>query len=302
MASLKDLRSRIQSVKNTQQITKTMKMVAAAKVRRSQQKCENSRPFAEKLEKVLVNLAGNTDKQGAPELLAGRDNVKTIRILVFGSDRGLCGGFNGQNARLATSYAYEQLKNGKKVQIVTVGKKQKDIFNSEFGDAVVKSYDDVMNTNITYEVAEFIGTEMLTDFHNGDCDQIVMFYNQFISMMSQTPTEQNLIPFQLADEELEKELEDHEYIPLDEPTGFVEYEPEEGIILKELLPYNLNMQIFRAMLESNASEHAARMMAMENATNNAGEMIKDLSLIYNRSRQAAITAELIEIISGAEAV
>jgi F-type H+-transporting ATPase subunit gamma len=300
MPSLKDLRQRIQSVKNTQQITKTMKMVAAAKVRRSQTACENARPFAEKLEGVLVNLAENTDKAGAPELLAGREEEKTIRILAFGSDRGLCGGFNGQLARLAVIYAHKCIAEGKKVQIVTVGRKQKDLFKAEFRDGVVKSYDDIMGGTLTYAMAEEIGTEMLTDFHNGECDRIVMFYNRFVSMMSQVPTEQNLVPFQVSAEEQERALEEHDHVSF--AKGFIDYEPEEGVILNKLLPYNLNMQIFRAILESNASEQAARMMAMENATNNAGDMIKALSLKYNRSRQAAITGELIEIISGAEAI
>lgn len=299
MPSLKDLRQRIQSVKNTQQITKTMKMVAAAKVRRSQENCENARPFAEKLEGVLTNLAENTDKSGAPALLAGRENVKTVRILAFGSDRGLCGGFNGQLARLALMYAHKCVSEGKKVQIVTVGRKQKDLFKADFRSNIVKSYDDVMGS-ITYALAEEIGTTMLEDFHNESCDQIVMFYNRFVSMMSQVPTEQNLVPFQTSAEEKDRALAEHDAVSF--AKGFVDYEPEEGVILKELLPYNLNMQIFRAMLESNASEQAARMMAMENATNNAGDMIKRLSLQYNRSRQAAITGELIEIISGAEAV
>lgn len=293
MPSLKDLRQRIQSVKNTQQITKTMKMVAAAKVRRSQTACENARPFAEKLEHVLMNLAENTDKQGAPELLAGRATVKTVRVIVFGSDRGLCGGFNGQLARLAQVYVNTEIANGRDVQVVTVGRKQKDLFKTEFAKNIVASYDDIMGS-VNYELAEKIGLEMLTDFENGKCDKIVMFYNNFVSMMTQTPTQQALVPFQGSEVE--------EIVGEEEIKGFVDYEPEEDAILKKLLPYNLNMQIFRAMLESNASEQAARMMAMENATNNAGEMIKSLSLKYNRSRQAAITGELIEIISGAEAV
>jgi F-type H+-transporting ATPase subunit gamma len=293
MASLKDLRARIQSVKNTQKITKTMKMVAAAKVRRSQTACENARPFAEKLEHVLMNLAENTDKQGAPELLAGRTAVKTVRVVVFGSDKGLCGGFNGQIARMAQTFVSEQIEHGKTVQIVTVGRKQKDLFKSEFGKNTVASYDDVMG-NVDFALAEEIGMQMLSDFAEEKCDKIVMFYNNFVSMMSQVATEQNLVPFQGSEVE--------EVTGEEELKGYVDYEPEEDAILKKLLPYNLNMQIFRAMLESNASEQAARMMAMENATNNAGDMIKSLSLKYNRSRQAAITSELIEIISGAEAV
>ena len=290
MPSLKDLRVRIGSVKNTQQITSTMKMVAAAKVRRARINCEEARPFAEKLGSVLANLAKGVGA-GGPVLLRGRDKVKTVRVIVFGSDRGLCAGFNSNLCKVVEEQLEAFKASGKKVQIVCVGRKVRDILKPVYGDAILETIEDIAQ-NLTYTAASEIGTKQLAAFEDGTCDEVHISYNRFVSMMTQDPTSQQLIPFKagaLADKE-------------GAICAAIEYEPEESVILSELLPRNLNTQIFRAMLESAASEHASRMTAMDNATRNAGEMIKDLSLQYNRTRQAVITTELIEIIAGAEAV
>lgn len=289
MPSLKDLRSRITSVKNTQQITKTMKMVAAAKVRRATEACEAARPYAERIEGVLTTLAKNTDKRGAPLLLAGRENEKTVRVLVFSSDRGLCGGFNGQLLKETTTLIKQLQKDKKKVQLVTLGRKAKDGLKSTYGDLIVDTYDDYTRY-VSYASAEEISSKALASMKNGDCDRIVMVYNKFVNMMTQTATTQQLAPFTVEEENSTDTM------------ASVDYEPSEETVLETLLPRNVTVQIFHAMLESNAAEQAARMTAMDNATRNAGDMINDLSLTYNRSRQAAITSELIEIISGAEAL
>ena len=290
MPSLKDLKNRITSVKNTQQITKTMKMVAAAKVRRARTSCEAARPYAEKLEGVLANLAAG-QTSGGPELLTGRENVKTVRLVLFGSDRGLCAGFNANLAKLAVSHIKEHQAAGKKVEIVCVGRKVRDLLKSTYGDLIIQTVEDVAK-DLDYTTAEEIGRSLTADFKAGKCDEVAMVYNRFVSMMTQDPTPQSLIPFKAA-AGADKESA---------APASVEYEPEEEAILATLLPKNLNVQIFRALLESAASEHAARMTAMDNATRNAGEMIKKLSLKYNRTRQANITTELTEIISGAEAL
>lgn len=287
MASLKDLKVRIGSVKNTQKITKTMKMVAAAKVRRARTNCEAARPYAEKLEGVLVNLASNAS--GDNLLLTGRENVQTVRLVLFGSDRGLCAGFNASLAKLAEQYIQSYKKEGKKVQIVCIGRKVRDLLRTSYGEMILETVEDVAK-DLSYATAEEIGRKLLADFESGECDEVTMVYNRFVSMITQDPTPQQLIPFKV------NKLADTE------ASASVEYEPEEEVILNDLLPRNLNVQLFRALLESAASEHAARMSAMDNATRNAGDMIKKLSLEYNRTRQAAITTELVEIISGAEAV
>jgi len=290
MPSLKDLRVRIGSVKNTQQITSTMKMVAAAKVRRARMNCEEARPFAEKLGSVLANLAKGVG-EGGPVLLRGRDEVKTVRYVVFGSDRGLCAGFNGNLCKTVELELKAIQAAGQKLQIVCVGRKIRDILKVDYADNIVEVIED-LSQDLTYTAASEIGTKQLAAFEDGTCDEVHIAYNRFVSMMTQDPLSQQLIPFKVS------KLADKEGAI----AAAIEYEPEESVILGELLPRNLNTQIFRAMLESAASEHAARMTAMDNATRNAGEMIKDLSLQYNRTRQAVITTELIEIIAGAEAV
>lgn len=290
MPSLKSLRLRIKTVKGTRQITKTMKLVAAAKMRRARESCERARPYAEALGRVLRTLAvSNARMQSAPLLLRGRDDVRVVRLLVFGSDRGLCGGFNTHLTRLVEQKIAEFKNQGKQVQIVTLGRKARDELKTKYGEMIVDSYDNITRY-VNYDSAQIVGTQAVEDFEAGKCDEVHMIFNTFVSVLKQVPTLTQLVPFR-AENEAGAEMQ---------PS--VEYEPEEEALLAELLPRNVSVQIFRALLESYASEQGARMSAMESATRNAGEMIKKLSLTYNRSRQASITKELIEIISGAEAV
>jgi F-type H+-transporting ATPase subunit gamma len=289
MPSLKDLRSRIGSVKNTQQITKTMKMVAAAKVRRARNQVEAARPYTERLGGVLANLAA-TNTAGGPLLLKGREDAQMVRLIAFGADRGLCGGFNTNLFKEVQRFMRAQQATGKNVQIIAVGRKVRDSARSVYPAQLAGEYVDV-SRNLGFDLAESIAVETMAAFEEGACDEVHLLYSACVSMLTQTPTVQQLIPFKAHEEA--------------EPTGprsSFEYEPEEKEILADLLPRNVKTQVYSAMLESAASEQAARMTAMDNATRNAGEMIKGLTLEYNRSRQAAITKELIEIISGAEAV
>jgi F-type H+-transporting ATPase subunit gamma len=289
MPSLKDLRKRISSVKSTRQITKTMKMVAAAKMRRARESCEKARPYADSMNSVLQQLAAKVNPDSAPLLLRGRDPVKTVRLLVFGSDRGLCGGLNTQLAKKATRLIAKLQKEGKTVQVVTLGRKARDELRTKYGHLIVETYNDITRY-VNYESAENVAADTVQDFLDGKCDQVIILFNTFVSVLKQEPTEFQLIPFKKEDG------------ADGTPAAVVEYEPGEDAILAKLLPLNIGVQIFRAMLESNASEQGARMSAMENATRNAGEMIESLTLSYNRQRQAMITKELIEIISGAESV
>lgn len=291
MASLKDLRARIVSVQNTQKITKTMKMVAAAKVRRARMRCEAARPYAEKLNGVLVNLATNTPSEGGPLLLSGHASVETVRLVVVSSDRGLCGGFNGNLAKLVITKIKKLQAEGKKIELVMAGKKCFDIVKQDFAENVIENLVDT-SKNISYALADEIGSKLISDYEAGKCQEIIVFYNRFVNMMTQEPVMQYLAPFKvdvMADKETEI-------------ASAVEYEPEEEAILSVLLPRNVSVQLLNAMLESGAAEQAARMTAMESATTNAGDMISKLSLKYNRTRQAAITTELTEIVAGAEAV
>lgn len=290
MASLKALRGRIKSVKNTQQITKTMKMVAAAKVRRARNAVDSARPYAQQLNQVLVNLACHAGKNG-PLLLTGRAETKTVRIIVFGSDRGLCGGFNGNLMKKLHHRVREWQAIGVTIQIVAVGRKIRDAVRREYPSML---YDSVLDfsRNINFALAETIATKALNDFEQGVCDEVQVIYSECKSMINQKPVMLPLMPFAASDE-ARKHVN---------ANASVDYEPSEEVILSVLLPKNVKTQIFQALLESAASEHAARMSAMDNATRNAGDMIKRLSLQYNRSRQAAITTELTEIISGAEAL
>ncbi|MDD9912661.1 MAG: F0F1 ATP synthase subunit gamma [Alphaproteobacteria bacterium] len=286
MPSLKDLRARIRSVKNTQQITKTMKMVAAAKVRRARNACEAAQPYAQRLNNVLGNLAAATSS--GPLLLTGRDEVKTVRLIVLGADRGLCGGFNANLHRGTVTEIEKHLANGKKVEVFAVGRKARDSVRITHRDLLVGERTDV-SKDIGFELAEEIALEALTDFEAGACDEVHILFMECVSMLTQLPRSQQLVPFAPSEEQLAS-------------TSTFEYEPSEGEILETLLPKNVKTQVLNAMLNSAASEQAARMTAMDNATRNAGEMIQNLTLEYNRSRQAAITKELIEIISGAEAL
>lgn len=290
MSSLKALRGRIKSVKNTQQITKTMKMVAAAKVRRARNAVESARPYAQQLNQVLVNLARSAGKNG-PLLLTGRTETKTVRIIVFGSDRGLCGGFNGNLMKKLHHRVREWQAIGVTVQIVAVGRKIRDAVRREYPNMLHDSVLD-FSRDINFTLAETIAQKALADFESGVCDEVHIIYSECKSMINQQPTMLQLMPFAASDEAREHVT----------ATASVDYEPSEEAILSVLLPKNVKTQVFQALLESAASEHAARMSAMDNATRNAGDMIKRLSLQYNRSRQAAITTELTEIISGAEAL
>jgi F-type H+-transporting ATPase subunit gamma len=293
MPSLKDLKIRINSTKNTQKITSAMKMVSAAKLRRAQEQAEAARPYAERMERVLGRLAASAaGRDGAPALLAGNGKDQVHLIVVMTSDRGLCGGFNSSIARGARRLARELKAQGKTIKILCVGRKGRDQLRREFPSDIIGTIEDIAKPRLTFSAAEGVATRILTMFERGEFDVCELVYNRFKSAMTQIVTVQQLIPFALpaANE--------------NDPAGAAsyEYEPDELEILSSLLPKNLGMQIFRALLENNASEQGARMTAMDSATRNAGDMINKLTINYNRSRQAAITKELIEIISGAEAV
>ncbi|GAB2178118.1 F0F1 ATP synthase subunit gamma [Dongia sp. agr-C8] len=293
MPSLKDLKVRINSTKNTQKITSAMKMVSAAKLRRAQEQAEAARPYAERMERVLGRLAAAAaGKDGAPALLAGNGKDQTHLIVVMTSDRGLCGGFNSSIARGARKLARDLKAVGKTVKILCIGRKGRDQLRREFPNEIIGTIEDIGKPRLTFTAAEAVATRILAMFEHGEFDVCELVYNRFKSAMTQIVTIQQLIPFALpaANE--------------NDPAGsaYYEYEPDELEILSSLLPKNLGMQIFRALLENNASEQGARMTAMDSATRNAGEMINKLTITYNRSRQAAITKELIEIISGAEAL
>lgn len=287
MPTLKTLRSRIKSVKNTRQITKTMKMVAAAKVRRARAAVESARPYAAHLSSILGNIAAGAGESG-PLMLTGRPHVKAVRLIVCGSDRGLCGGLNSALIKAASKWVQNQQAAGKQVQLIAVGRKIRDGLKSLYPQLLVASHTD-MGRSVEFAHAQIIASESLAAFEDGAVDEVHLLSSKLISMLTQTPTFGQLVPF--AKPEGDQGLH-----------ASPEYEPSEEEILAKLLPLNLNMQVFAALLETSASEQAARMAAMDSATRNAGEMIKKLSVQYNRSRQAAITKELIEIISGAEAL
>lgn len=286
MPSLKALRGRIKSVKNTRQITKTMKMVAAAKVRRARSAVENARPYASHLASILANIAATAGASG-PLLLTGRPHIKTVRLIIFGSDRGLCGGLNSNLLKAANAWVREQTDLGRTVQLVAVGRKIRDGLKSTHGSKIVSSHTD-LGRNVEFSHAQAIAQESLDAFTRGEADEVHILSSHLVSMLTQTPHVHQLMPFARPENAA--------------ISSQPEYEPDEATVLAHLLPLNLNMQVFTAMLESAASEQAARMTAMDSATRNAGEMIKKLSIQYNRSRQATITKELIEIISGAEAI
>ena len=293
MPSLKDLKLRINSTKNTQKITSAMKMVSAAKLRRAQEQAEAARPYAERMERVLGRLAASAaGRDGAPALLAGNGKDQTHLIVVMSSDRGLCGGFNSSIARGARKLARDLKGQGKTIKILCIGRKGRDQLRREFPNEIIGTIEDIGKPRLTFTAAESVATRILAMFEHGEFDVCELVYNRFKSAMTQIVTVQQLIPFALpaANE--------------NDPAGATdyEYEPDELEILSSLLPKNLGMQIFRALLENNASEQGARMTAMDSATRNAGDMINKLTITYNRSRQASITKELIEIISGAEAV
>ena len=290
MPSLKDLKVRIASVKSTQKITSAMKMVAAAKLRRAQQAAEAARPYAERMERMLGSLAASmAGREGAPALLAGNARDQVHLIVVMTSDRGLCGGFNSSIVRAARRRVRELREQGKQVKLFCVGRKGRDQLKRDLGDIIVGHIEDVGKPKLAFPAADQIGIKLVQMFEQGEFDVASLVYNKFKSAMTQFVTFQQLIPFAVPAGETQRDL-------------FYEYEPDETEILEALLPRNLGVQVFRALLENSASEQGARMTAMDNATRNAGDMINKLTIFYNRSRQAYITKELIEIISGAEAV
>ena len=291
MANLKDLKNRITSVTSTRKITKAMQMVAAAKLRRAQESAEAARPFAERMDAVLGNLAQSVaGSPNAPKLLAGTGADQTHLLIVATAERGLCGGFNSSIAKLARQHAEKLLAEGKTVKLLTVGKKGREQLKRDFSDKFVGHVDQSGMKSVGYADAQAVAEDVLAQFDAGEFDVATIFFNRFQSVISQVPTAQQLIPAVFDEAEGEG------------PGTMYDYEPDEDQILADLLPRNVAVQIFRAMLENGASEQGARMSAMDNATRNAGDMIDKLTIEYNRSRQAAITNELIEIISGAEAL
>ena len=291
MASLDDLKKRIASVKSTQKITKAMKMVAAAKLRRAQENAEKGRPYSEKMNNIILNLSsGISDKENAPKLLSGTGEDKTHLCIVMTSDRGLCGGFNTNIIKKAKVYFQKISNEGKTLKIIAVGSKGYDQLKRVYKDNIIKKISFKDSKTINYLDAEKVGKIIIDNFEKKEFDVCTIFYNQFKNVITQIPQEQQIIPLKASEVE-GKSLEDN-----------YEFEPEEDEILSNLLPKNISTQIFKAMLENSASEQGSRMSAMDNATRNAGEMVDKLTIEYNRSRQAAITKELIEIISGAESL
>ena len=290
MASLDDLKKRIASVKSTQKITKAMKMVAAAKLRRAQESAEKGRPYSEKMNNVILNLSNSiSDIENAPKLLSGTGSDKVHLCVVMTSDRGLCGGFNSNIIRKAKSYFSKILKEGKEIKIITVGSKGNDQLKRLYGDKIIENISFKESKNANYFDADKVGKIIIDKFQAGEFDICMIFYNQFKNVITQIPQAQQIIP-------LDNGKDDNNL------SQSYEFEPDEDEILNNLLPKNVSTQIFKAMLENSASEQGSRMSAMDNATRNAGEMVDKLTIEYNRSRQAAITKELIEIISGAESL
>jgi F-type H+-transporting ATPase subunit gamma len=288
MPSLKDLKNKIASVKNTRKITKAMQMVSAAKLRRAQDAAEAARPYAERMNAVMGGLAASVGSSAsAPRLLAGTGSTQVQLLVVMTSERGLCGGFNSTIVRLARAKANELIAAGKTVKILTVGKKGREQLRRDFAANMVGHVDMSEVKRLGYSNAQAIARDVLARFEAGECDVVTIFYNRFQSVISQIPTAQQIIPAKFE---------------AGAATALYDYEPSEEAILADLLPRGVATQIFTALLENGASEQGARMSAMDNATRNAGEMITKYTTIYNRSRQAAITKELIEIISGAEAL
>ena len=295
MPSLKDLRTRITSVKSTQRITSAMKMVAAAKLRRAQEQAIAARPYAERMERMLGSLAGGASGEGGPKLLAGTGDDKVHLLVVMTTDRGLCGGFNGSIMRGVRTMVRDLEAEGKTVKLFGVGRKGNAIMRREFPDKLVDALEEIARPAPSLAGANMIASKITDRFDNGDFDCCTVVYNKFISALTQEVTPQQLIPFAVPEGPAQEE-------ETSGASASYEFEPDEEEILADLLPRNLGVQVYRAMLETFASEQGARMTAMDNATRNAGDMIDKLTLTYNRARQAGITKELIEIISGAEAL
>ena len=292
MPSLDDLKKRITSVKSTQKITKAMKMVAAAKLRRAQENAEKGRPFSEKMNNVILNLSNAiTDKKNASKFLVGTGKENTHLCVVITADRGLCGGFNTNICRKARNYFEKILKEGKTLKIFTVGSKGNDQLKRAYGRCIVEKVNFKGFKKVTYREAEEVANKIIKLFKEEQFDVCTIFYNKFKNVITQIPQSQQIIPVENKENE-EKKISDI----------FYEFEPEEDEILESLLPKNISTQIFKAFLENAASEQGSRMTAMDNATRNAGDLVDKLTITYNRSRQASITKELIEIISGAESL
>ncbi len=289
MPNLKDLKTRINSVKSTQKITSAMKMVAAAKLRRAQETAEAGRPYAKKMQSIISNLANNSKKDSASPLLIGKKDNKKQLIILISADKGLCGGFNSSVARYARDHISDLEKNGKKYLVYVLGKKAGDVLIQKISNNIFEKKEGVQGNFIKFSDAEMISKNIIDAFSNNEFDSVSMIYNKFVNAITQKVTFKKLIPAEIVEtnENVERTYD---------------YEPEESEILDSLLPQNIATQIYSALLESSAAELAARMTAMDNATRNAGDMIDNLTLVYNRTRQANITKELIEIISGAEAL
>ena len=292
MPSLDDLKKRIKSVKSTQKITKAMKMVAAAKLRKAQENAEKGRPYSQKMQNIILNLTKSiNDPQNAPKLLVGTGEDKKYLCVVLTADRGLCGGFNSNICKLAKANFKKILSEGKELKIITVGSKGHDQIRRDYGKNVIKQFSFKDRKNITFKDADEVGNEILSLFNQNEFDKCIIFYNNFKNVITQIPQAQQIIPAETKNIK-ENNSEDFSY----------EFEPEEDEILEDLLPKNISTQIFKALLENAASEQGSRMTAMDNATRNAGDLVDKLTINYNRSRQASITKELIEIISGAESL
>ena len=292
MPSLDDLRKRITSVKSTQKITKAMKMVAAAKLRKAQENAEKGRPYSEKMNNIILNLsAGVSDPQSAPKLLVGTGKEDVHLCVVLTSDRGLCGGFNSNIIKKAKNYFEKIQKEGKSLKIITVGSKGYDQLKRQYGKRIIENISFKESKNINYFDAAKVGNLIIEKFQNEEFDFCTIFFNKFKNVISQIPQAQQIIPLENENKDKDEKLESN-----------YEFEPDEDEILSNLLPKNISTQIFKAMLENSASEQGSRMTAMDNATRNAGDLVDKLTIQYNRSRQAAITKELIEIISGAESL
>ena len=292
MPSLDDLKKRISSVKSTQKITKAMKMVAAAKLRRAQENAEKGRPYSEKMNNIILNLSNSiSDKESASKFLVGNGKDKVHLCVVITADRGLCGGFNTNICRKAKSYFEKIIKQGKTLKIYTVGSKGYDQLKRTYGSYIIENINFKGYKKISYKEAERVGVQIIKLFNDSQFDLCKIFYNQFKNIMTQVPQEQQIIPIENKKSEETKNLD-----------NFYEFEPEEDEILNNLLPKNISTQIFKAFLENAASEQGSRMTAMDSATRNAGDLVDKLTITYNRSRQAVITKELIEIISGAESL
>ena len=292
MPSLDDLKKRIKSVKSTQKITKAMKMVAAAKLRKAQENAEKGRPYSKKMQNIILNLTRSiSDPKNAPKLLSGTGNDQTYLCVVLTADRGLCGGFNTNICKLAKTSFKKILNEQKNLKIITVGSKGFDQIKREYGKHVIKKYSFKEKKQITFKEADTVGNEIIRLFNQNEFDKCILFFNNFKNVITQIPQAQQIIPVDKKSSESKEE----NFLPY-------EFEPDEDEILEDLLPKNISTQVFKAFLENAASEQGSRMTAMDNATRNAGDLVDKLTINYNRSRQASITKELIEIISGAESL